>query len=90
MDGFWRGFGTNATLSCAKYFPRYEKRSSVQARLTISNVFIRRVRWAMAAARISGDARTQRSGAKLASSPHCSAAFTSAKDCEKASASLVS
>jgi hypothetical protein len=32
--------------------------SSIQARLTISNVFIRRVRWAMAAARISGDART--------------------------------
>ena len=24
--GFWRGFGTNATFSYAKYFPRYEKR----------------------------------------------------------------
>ena len=57
-------------------------------------IFMRLVRWAMAAARISGEASTERSGAKcssashMASSPQRSAASTCSKDCLNASAAL--
>ena len=57
-------------------------------------IFMRRVRWATAAARISGEAATERSGAKcssashMASSPQRSAASTWAKELAKDCAAL--